>query len=414
MACPWIPPPLLATILHNAQHVVGTYPLGWKHLVYAAGVIIVALALLLFLRARRAPFTLRFSILFLLPLAIVTLAAEWGGIYVMPQPERYHVEMEMPLVMVAAFTLVPLVRRFTGGKQVAVAAIFVVASLLQLYGYRQYAGDMIRPVDSREMVEFEVARWLDDNLPGRRVFATGSTQFWLNAFSDNPQIGGGFDQGIHNRQIPAVHFGVPYTMSDGADTALWLKAYGVQAIVVSGPETRDSYQNYRDSGKFRGVLPEAWRSGDDAIYEVPHRSDSLARVVLRKHVVERPPTNNDDVEPIIAYVEALDDDALPAAEIDWRRPHEGLIHAELKPEHLVSVQISHHPGWRALVNGEPRPIERDGLGFMLIDPRCDGPCVIELTYDGGREMALARFASGAAVVFGLLWLGYDYRKRRTT
>ena len=411
MAAPWTPPSLLATIQHNAQHVVGRYPLGWEHLVYAAGVIVVALGLALFLIARKVPFTLRFSILFLAPLAIVTLAAEWGDLYMMPQPERYHIEMEMPFAMLAAFTLVPLLRRLTRAKQLMAAGMFVIAGLVQLQGYWQYAKDMIRSTDTEQMVEYEVARWLDENLPGRRVFATGSTQFWLNVFADNPQIGGGFAQGIHNRQIPQVHFGVPYTISDGANTVLWLKAYGVRAIVVSGPKTRDSYQDYRDPGKFEGVLPEVWRSGDDAIYEVRQRSDSLARVVSRKHVVERPPYNNDDVESIIAYVDALEDDALPVAEIEWRRPHEGLIQADLRPSHLVSLQISHHPGWRAWVNGQPRQIERDGLGFMLMEPKCDGPCVIELTYDGGREMALAKFASGAALVFGVLWFGYDCRRK---
>ena len=411
MAAPWIPPSLLETIQYNAQHVVGRYPLGWEHLLCAAGFIIVALGLSRYLMARKAPFTLRFSILFLVPLAIVTLAAEWGDRYVMPQPERYHLEMEMPFAMLVAFTLVPLIRRLTRPQQLAVVGVFVVAGLIQLHGYRQYAKDMIRSTDTGQMVEFEVARWLDENLPGQRVFATGSTRFWLNAFADNPQIGGGFDQGIHNRQIPVVHFGVPYTMSDGENTALWLKAYGVRAVVVSGPETRDAFQDYRDPGKFEGVLPEVWRNGGDAIYEVPQRSDSLARVILRDDVVERSPTNNDDVELIIAYVHALDDDALPTAEIEWRRPHQGLIQADLEPEHLISVQISHHPGWRVLVNGELRPIERDGLGFMLIEPKCDGPCAIELTYDGGREMAVAKFASAAAFVFGLLWFGYDHRKR---
>jgi len=41
---------------------------------------------------------------------------------------------------------------------------------------------------------------------------------------------------------------------------------------------------------------------------------------------------------------------------------------------------------------------------MLIDPNCDGPCTIRLTYDGGLEMRLARLASALAFLAGFLWL----------
>ena len=49
----------------------------------------------------------------------------------------------------------------------------------------------------------------------KRIFLTGSTQFWLNAFADSSQVGGGFGQGIVNDEIPVVHYGIPWMIGDG-------------------------------------------------------------------------------------------------------------------------------------------------------------------------------------------------------
>jgi len=46
---------------------------------------------------------------------------------------------------------------------------------------------------------------------------------------------------------------------------------------------------------------------------------------------------------------------------------------------VVSVQVNHHPGWRAKANGQPVKVERDGLGFLLLRPRCE-ECEIELEF----------------------------------
>ncbi|NIO68685.1 MAG: hypothetical protein GTN71_06480, partial [Anaerolineae bacterium] len=42
--------------------------------------------------------------------------------------------------------------------------------------------------DVSQTSEYRVARWLEDNTDGGRVYATGTHGFWLNVFSDVPQI----------------------------------------------------------------------------------------------------------------------------------------------------------------------------------------------------------------------------------
>jgi hypothetical protein len=79
---------------------------------------------------------------------------------------------------------------------------------------------------------------------------------------------------------------------------------------------------------------------------------------------------------------------------------------------VISVQVSYHPGWHAKVNGQARQIEADGLGLMLIRPQCNGPCDVELDYDGGWELRICRYLSFAAIASLLLTPILDRKVRR--
>ena len=70
---------------------------------------------------------------------------------------------------------------------------------------------------------------------------------------------------------------------------LWLKAFGVDAVAVSGPRSREFFKPFRNPRKFDGLLPELWRDGDDVIYRVPRRSTSLAHVVRPADLAPRRP-----------------------------------------------------------------------------------------------------------------------------
>ena len=53
------------------------------------------------------------------------------------------------------------------------------------------------------------------------------------------------------------------------------------------------------------------------------------------------------------------------------------------------------------------------MGFLAVVPRCSGNCTIELHYDGGTEMRIARAINLAAIAGSLLWvvLGFVWTKR---
>ena len=405
LAAPWIPPSAISDIRHNAQHTIGHFPITSKHVVYAALVLAATAAIWLLVRKLRLPLIEAFSAYLTFLFAAMVLTDDWLGVQLMPQPYRYHHELEMAMCLFGAFLLARLAAPFPGRATVALFGSLGVALVVLQYGRcRQEARSLIEPIDMQSTVDYQAAAWLGEHFPDDRVFVSGSIQFWLNAFADTQQLGGGFGQGIVNRQIPAIHYGVPWTLEDGERATTFLRVYGNQAVVVSSPEGRDFYrQVWRDPKKFEGLLPELWRDGGDVIYGVPQRSRSLAHVILPEHVLYRSPENNDRIVDVEPLARALEDPSLPLAEMQWVTPSDIRITTEMSPEQLLFVQMTYHPAWRAWVDGEPRRVRQEPLGMMIVEPRCDGPCEVTLEFDGGLEMLLARLLCGLTILGGLVW-----------
>ena len=110
------------------------------------------------------------------------------------------------------------------------------------------------------------------------------------------------------------------------------------------------------------------------------------------------------MDEVRKYVAALENPAYPLAEFMWLNPHQARVVAELSEGQVLSVQISHHVGWHASVGGQPRRVYADGLGLMVIEPECGGHCVVELSYDGGLEMTVAKIVGYLTILLGIGWV----------
>jgi hypothetical protein len=420
LAAPLIPPSTIRTIQFNARTIEGDYTQ------YANGMIlrfamlgaVIAVAKWALTKAG-ASRTLQFATYFTLVTGAITLSWAYAKIVFVPQPHRYHLEMEWSIAILAAFALEPLVLRLPKRAGIAVVCAAALAAIPFIQSSRRYARLILEPTDITRHVEFRLARWLKTHMPDARVMVPGSTSFFLNAFTDTPQLGGGFDQGTTNFMIRVATYVLYWTSGDtnrDAEASLaWLKTFGVQAIAVGGPESGEQYKPYQNPTKFNGKLEELWREGDDVLYRVPQRSNSLAHVMTRSQLPVRTPYNGVDIDPLRPYIQALDDPQFPPATMRWTSRHSAVIDAALQPEQIVSVQITHHAGWRAAVNGREAPISADAVGQTVIEPRCSGPCSIELSYDGGGEMIAARALRWTAIAACLIWiiagLYFDVRKR---
>ena len=246
---------------------------------------------------------------------------------------------------------------------------------------------MEKPIAIRTTAEYEISTWLGGHLPGRRVFAPGTIGFWMDAFSDTPMLVGGFDNGIRNTFLQDVNFQI--YASDKRQVMLdWLNAFGCDAMVGGGPQSREVYHPYAHPEKFAG-LQELWRNGSEVIYDVPRHNRSLAHAVRAADLPQVAPPGY-DTAPIQPYLKALDDPAAPPAKFHWQSQHSASIAGPI-PAGLPAVRTSHlGPGMVRARQRRTAPVWGDKLGQMVVEPRCDGPCAVELTWDGGVEMLVAR------------------------
>ncbi len=361
------------------------------------------LGLILLFRRWNISVVVRFSAVYAFLMAVLVLPAEYLKIYILPQPHRYHLEMEIGIAMLLPFLARPLIDRLPDRAQVMAALVLAGLAILPAKEYRRYARIQMTPIDISKTAEYRIAKWFDRNMQGRRVLATGSVSFWMNVWTDTPQLGGGFDQGTVNYMNRVANY-VIYS-DDGvagdklATSELWLKAFGISAVEPAGAESGEAYHPFRHPEKF-DAYPLLWRDGGEAVYRVPLASESMAHVMTRADLVSRTPVNGIDTEPLKPYVAALDNPAYPRAEFRWTSRHSAVIRAVMQPGQILSVQITGHAGWRA----SRGTVGRDAFGFLVIDPQCAGDCTVELSYDGGLEMTLARWVSWLALLGSLTWI----------
>ena len=416
-SAPWIPPSAILTTIRDTEGFLPANSFGPRHLAYAA---VLSICTWAFLRitAGRAPGYLRFFLLFFLCMAAPALGFYWFGATLLAQPQRFHLAMEMGCALSLAFMVRPIVERWPGLRKPA-AAIFAILCVFQFFQYRNYARGLIQPIDMTRTSEYKTARWFDSHLRDGRAMVAGSETFWLNAFTDTPQLTGCCPQGVLNATIPIANYGIntDLTAEDRAfeNSVLWFKALGVRAVAVPGPRSTEVYKPFYHPGKFAGRLPVLWRDGDDTIYEVPWTYYSLAHAMEANEVVERTPAHGVDTAPLISYVAAIERTGAPKLHLRWQDDETIVISGSLHARQVVSVQVTAHPGWHAAVNGAPRPVLADKLGFLLVSARCEGNCTIELHYDGGTEMLVARWVRGAAIAGSLLWILFEFlaARRRT-
>jgi hypothetical protein len=407
MAIPWMPP---STILNTQAAVQGfdpAYKFNPHHLVYVAVVVAGTWLLMRLFSAARLPEYLRFFLLFFFYMAAVTLGWYWLGVTLLGQPHRFHMAMEMGFILSLVFAARLLPQRLTAIRR-SVAVAFAILCAFQFVQYRSYARGLIRGIDVTQTSEYKTARWFDQHMRDSRVMVPGSTTFWLNVFTDTPQLEGCCLQSVKTPTIPIAIYGIDtdLTAENRAfeNSLLWFKALGVAAVAVSGPRSTEVYKPFYHPHKFEGRFLVLWRDGDDVIYEVPWRHYSLAHAMEPADLVQRPPADGVDTNPLIPYVAAIERPEAPELRVRWPDNETMVITGDLKQGQIVSVQENAHPGWHATVDGSARRVFADKLGLLTVVPNCSGNCTIELHYDGGREMRVAHWISGVALAGSLLWV----------
>jgi hypothetical protein len=345
---------------------------------------------------------LQFFVLFAYLTSSVPVLAAWLNREFVPQPGRYKFEMELAWSLLVVFALRPWFTRAARPIQVTLLGLLLALAGEQVASHRKFAKAILQPRDDSQTIEARTAIWAEQNLPGVRVMMPGTIAQWANDFTGIAQFSGSsWSQAanqVQQRGLAAVLNGGDTPERDARVSLAWLKAYGVGAVAVSGPKSQELWKPYAHPAKFEGLLPVLWRADDVAIYRVPQRTTSLAHVVPPAAIVTRSPAVPGDIADIEAYVNALEDPSLPAAEFRWEGSNHIRIRTSALGRQAISVQVSYHRGWHAHSGGRALPLKSDGLGLMWLQPECSGSCEVQLDYDGGWELRLCRYLSYAAIL----------------
>ena len=382
---PFLTPTLIQTIRRDSMLGVG-YQFTQQLMI--ADLLVLAGAFGIWWLTRRLDAVLRFSLLFACVFFAIPALSHFAGIAVLPQPQRYHLEMELGISLAAVFAARYLPSRVRMG--LTVVLLLVLAA--QFRGicplrprldptHRRHPDDRVQ---DHALAGSESSRSESHGLRRcrrlvQRLLRQSATQRRRRPFSPNWML---------EIAVYAI-----YATDDPKASIAWLKAYGCHAITIPGPNSRESYHPYKNPHKFDGVLPVLWHEEDDTIFAVPQRSKSLAHVVPDAAVVRRAPIHGLDTADVERFVAALEDTTLPIADFDWKDTEHARINTSVRAGQSVAVQITYDPGWVAQANGNPARITRDGIGLLTIHPDCAGPCEIELSWDGGLERRVCRSLS---------------------
>ncbi len=415
---PWLPPSLIAWIRRSAWSAEGFFQSDTRaHLAIPATIAV--FALIWWLTRRMKGSFERFACLLGVPMCFVPLGYFWfQHLTIVPQSSRYQLELELALCLLFGCLTRWIWTRLPQAGRVGMIVIIVALSVRQAWVFRQFASGLVKPIDITKTVEYKVIQWVDRNLPGQRVLLAGDTEYIFNDFSDNPQLSAGHEPTAPNWMQRVAVFTIQTGMNAGDHDAeysvFWLKAYGNQAIYVPGPTSREHYHPVGNPHKFDGLLPVLWHDEDDTIFAVPQRSKSFAHVVPRAAIVTRQPIHGLDLDPARAYVAALDDTSLPLADLVWSSPSQAAIRTSMHPGQVISVQETWMPGWQARVAGRDVPVRGDKLGMIVIEPGCDGPCQIDLSFGLTTEGWICRILSALVTLLALISLFINRRHWRAS
>jgi hypothetical protein len=363
---------------------------------------------------------LQFFALFAWLTGSVPLIATYLNRQFLPQPGRYKVEMEFSLALLLVFAVRPLFARIPRPLRVCILLVLVALAGEQIVTARRFAKAVLAPADITRTIEYRTSIWARDHLPGVRIMLPGSIGQWADAFADIEQLGGGSWSTAYNlvqqRAKAGIYNGGETDEADARVSIAWLKAFGAGAVAVSGPKSQEFWKVYAHPTKFDGRLPVLWSEDDVTIYRVPLGTESLAHVVAESALVRRAPSSRQDTAEAEKYVAALEDGSLPRAEFRWEGKNRIHIRTTAWPGQVVSVQVTHHPGWHAKANGTSRQVRADGLGLMWLQPGCHGPCDVQLDYDGVAELRICHLLSAvalAALVVFFCWKAVPARRLRS-
>lgn len=406
----WLTPSYLAITLQNMQYVSNAGN-KWSLWIFVAQVIIFLLATDKWARGRRERAWPVFVFGFAFVFALQVLGNIVFEFRVIGEPTRWIPELDLALILLLLLGCEWAWRRSRPWQ--AMAWLAVALALVPCAYFLRYSQRFIpRSSQHEDRFEYKITHWIHQQLPGQRIFVTGTLRFWFDGWHDLAHVGGGSEQGLLNHTVMPAQWEVNLG-DDLAATHTWLDVTGADAIIVHGPKSKEHYKDIVNTGKFKS-WPILFDDGqDNIIYRVPRRYPGLARLVETKAAQAVPPlVRNAELASANPYAKMLN--AGPPLPLTVaRQGSDAFLVSGLSASPAgVSLIVleSYDTPWRAYANGRELPIVRDPLGYMRIDHLPPGVSQVLFIFTTPLENQLGRVLTtcSAAVLLGYWFL---YRRK---
>jgi len=189
---------------------------------------------------------------------------DWSG---------YYLELQLGM----AFLLAGLVQKISRFKVCLTAIILLLTVLGWGSIFNRYVWRTLQPGPG-DAVEYRIGKQLSRVIkPGETVMLSGSSVFWLNAFSVSgwiAQVRGGVDRASVDPDWRAA----AWEIREGADSAkslAWLRKLKINYLVVHTSQSEEYYHDFKYPEKFENIagLEKIYEERGDRIYLVGKEVD---------------------------------------------------------------------------------------------------------------------------------------------
>ena len=408
----WFNPLFLATFFHEGGGAWGfwknQFPWGWL-----LGGAILAIYFFLSKKLLGKIFGVSGSLLFLgMMFGLVNTYYGSGSerLELVPQVLRLTTEVDIAVALAvggvisaAGFILSKMHRNLLG---LGMVVVIIAGSILMGGRQLRLISDLPRFAEPAEKAgikleqtaEYEIAKVLETKVKGQeRVFVPGNYGFYLNYFTDLPQLRGALFQSAVNPWPDHIYFQTVNGL-DADITLDWLKIANVGWFVFSGP--RETFHDFKvDESKFAAVLKFDEDRQGDKIYQVPLKDTSLTKAVPQAILSVKIPINAIDRTPIAQYVGILESSR---NQLQLVEKNNGVyeITGNVGDGELVLVQMAYAPGWQARdKSGQGLVVSKDPLGMIAIKPKQTGAQNIDLIYGVSGQVMVGWLATLTMWVF---------------
>ena len=352
----------------------------------------------------------------------LTIIALWHlfNIPLAPQPNRYIPELTISISLFLGIATVSISRKLVKAVpeslQPAWKPLMIVVTLVIILALPVATStwELTQPHNNIESTpEYNLARWLMDNNGHQRVYATGTVSFWLNVFTEIPQLRGGSDQGATNPW--GINAAIEInTGKDEELSVLWCKALNIRYVVVIYPNADTPYHDYIFPNKFEEALQLRHTYMGFSIFEVPLINSDLVQPVDVNRLQDLETIKRiDDDEALSRYVNLVE--AMPTATVHVRydkvdRLELGVTNATEKTH--ILVKMTYDERWNAYIDGKEVAITKVGPDFMLINPAEKGNYMLELVCETIATEVLGTAISISTIVILLVFSAYKFGKQK--